>query len=162
MVERLVPPRPPRHRRPADQAQRQGRDGRREDRRRRPDRRLRRDDHRERRHQVEQDAARRDHRRRDRDRQPLPPDAVDQGTGRGLGQHRPDLRRRQGDPDPARVPVMMLPQERAQERPHPVPHVRQEEVQAVERPEARRRRVSLTGIGPGSSASVMRSAPSHQ
>ena len=130
VVERLVSARPSRHGRPADQAQRQGRHGRRKDRRRRADRRLGGDDHRECRHQVEQHAARGDDHRRNRDRQPLPPDAVDQGAGRGLGQHRPDLRRRQGDPDPARVPVMILPQERAQERPHPVPHVRQEEVHA--------------------------------
>ncbi len=141
MVERLVPPRAPRHRRPADQAQSQGRHGRGEDRRRRPDRRLCGDHHRKRRHQIDHDAARGDHRRRDRDRQSLPPNAIDQGTGRGLSQYRSDLRRRQRDPDSARVPVMVLPQERAQEWPHPIPHVREEHVQAVERAEAHLRRV---------------------
>ena len=59
VIERLVPARLSRHRRPADQAQRQGRHGGREDRRRRPDRRLSGDDDRERRHQIDHDAARR-------------------------------------------------------------------------------------------------------
>jgi len=102
-----------------------------------PDRRLRRDDHRERRHQIEHDAARGDHRGGKRDGQALPPDAVDKGPGRGLGQHRPDLRCRQRNPDPARVPVLILPQEGAQERTHSVPHVREKHVHGVERTEAR-------------------------
>ena len=137
VVERFVSPRAACHGRPADQAQTQGCHGRREDRRGRPDRCLRRDDHHERRHQIEHDATRGDHRGSKRDGQALPPDAVDKGTGRGLGQHRPDLRRRQRNPDPARVPVLIIPQEGAQERTHPVAHVREESVRGVERMEAR-------------------------
>ena len=113
-------------------------------------------------HQVEQHAASRNHRRRDRDRQPLPPDTVDQGAERGLGQHRPDLRCRQRDPDSPRIPVVMLAEKSPQERPHAVAHVGQKEIQAVERPQACRRRLPFLGIGLGIVASRPRSCSSTQ
>ena len=88
------------------------------------------------RHEVEEDTADRDGRRRDPDRQPLPLDPVDEGTGRRLGQHRADLRGRQRDADLPRVPVPDFTQERPQERPHPVADVGEEEIEDVERPQA--------------------------